>query len=137
MFQGIVSVVLLVVNLISLFLLQDSLIKDEKLRKSEIQIENKQNQLQAFRDMQTLYERQGRKLHDYKKQITTLQELLKGGDTEAAIAFTEQLTKSISVEMSEVNVGHSVVNAVLNQQYRVAKGKNIGMTFSVSDLYGA
>lgn len=69
MFQGIVSAVLLVVNIISLFLLQDSLIKDEKLRKSEMQIESKQNQLQAFRDMQALYERQGRKLHDYKKQI--------------------------------------------------------------------
>ena len=100
-----------------------------------MQIESKQNQLQAFRDMQALYERQGRKLHDYKKQLATLQELLKGGDTEAAIEFTEQLTKSIAVEMSEVNVGQPVVNAVLNQQYRVAKGKNIGMTFAVSDLH--
>ncbi len=135
MFQGIVSAVLLVVNIFSLFLLQDSLIKDEKLRKSEVQIESKQNQLQAFRDMQALYERQGRKLHDYKKQLATLQELLKDGDTKAAIEFTEQLTKSIAVEMSEVNVGHPVVNAVLNQQYRVAKEKNIGMTFAVSDLH--
>ena len=100
-----------------------------------MQIESKQNQLQAFRDMQALYERQGRKLHDYKKQLATLQELLKDGDTKAAIEFTEQLTKSIAVEMSEVNVGHPVVNAVLNQQYRVAKGKNIGMTFAVSDLH--
>ncbi|QGX45069.1 hypothetical protein [Streptococcus equinus] len=76
--------------------------------------------------MQALYERQGRKLHDYKKQLATLQELLKGGDTDAAIEFTEQLTKSIAVEMSEVNVGHPVVNAVFNQQYRVAKGKILG-----------
>ena len=45
------------------------------------------------------------------------------------------MTKSISVEMSEVNVGHPVVNALLNQQYRVAKEKNIGMTFAVSDLH--
>ncbi|WP_423214744.1 sensor histidine kinase [Streptococcus equinus] len=74
-------------------------------------------------------------LHDYKKQLATLQELLKGGDTDAAIEFTEQLTKSIAVEMSEVNVGHPVVNAVFNQQYRVIKGKNIGMTFAVSDLH--
>ena len=49
--------------------------------------------------------------------------------------FTENLTKSIAVETSEVNVGHPVVNAVLNQQYRVAKCKNIGMTFAVSDLH--
>jgi len=135
LFQATVSVVLLVVNIISLFLLQDLLVKDEKIRLSEIQLESKQNQLQAFRDMQSLYERQGRKLHDYKKQLGTVEELLKTGDVDSAIEFTEQLTKSIAVEMSEVNVGHPVVNAVLNQQYRVAKGKNIGMTFAVSDLH--
>ncbi len=135
LFQGIVSAVLLVVNIVSLFILQDSLTKDEKIRLSEIQIESKQNQLQAFHDMQALYERQGRKLHDYKKQLSTLQELLRSGDTETAIEFTEHLAKSIAVEMSEVNVGHPVVNAVLNQQYRVAKGKNIGMTFTVGDLH--
>ena len=134
-FQAIVSAVLLVVNIISLFLLQDSLVKDEKIRLSEIQLESKQNQLQAFRYMQSLYERQGRKLHDYKKQLGTVGELLKTGDVDTAIVFTEQLTKSIAVEMSEVNVGHPVVNAVLNQQYRVAKGKNIGMIFAVSDLH--
>ena len=134
LFQAVVSAVLLVVNIISLFLLQDSLVKDEKIRLSEIQLESKQNQIQAFRDMQSLYERQGRKLHDYKKQLGTVGELLKTGDVDAAIDFTEQLTKSIAVEMSEVNVGHPVVNAVLNQQYRVAKEKNIGMTFAVSDL---
>ena len=54
---------------------------------------------------------------------------------DAAIEFTENLTKSISVETSEVNVGHPVINAVLNQHYHVAKGKNIGMTFAVSDLH--
>ena len=134
-FEIFTSAALILINILSLFILQESVIKDEKLRKSEMQIESKQNQLQAFRDMQALYERQGRKLHDYKKQLATLQELLKGGDTETAIEFTEQLTKSIAVEMSEVNVGHPVVNAVLNQQYRVAKGKNIGMTFAVSDLH--
>lgn len=135
LFQAVVSAVLLVVNIISLFLLQDSLVKDEKIRLSEIQLESKQNQLQAFWDMQSLYERQGRKLHDYKKQLGTVGELLKTGDVDAAIDFTEQLTKSIAVEMSEVNVGHPVVNAILNQQYRIAKSEDIGMSFTVGDMH--
>lgn len=134
-FQGTVSAVLLVVNSISLFLLQDSLIKDEKIRLSEIQLESKQNQLQAFRDMQSLYERQGKKLHDYKKQLGTVEELLKAGDVDSAIEFTEGLTKSIAVEMSEVNVGHPVVNAILNQYYRIAKSEDIGMSFTVGDMH--
>lgn len=135
MFQGTVSAVLLAVNTISLFLLQDSLIKDERIRVSEILLESKQNQLQAFRDMQSFYERQGKKLHDYKKQLGTVEELLKAGDVDSAIEFTEHLTKSIAVEMSEVNVGHPVVNAILNQYYRIAKSEDIGMSFMVGDMH--
>ena len=133
-FYVFVAIGLIIVNVVLLFYLQEAMIKDEKLRLSEMQNESKQNQLQAFHDMQSLYERQGQKLHDYKKQLSTLQELMKSGDIDTAIELTEQLTKSIAVEASEINVGHPVINAVLNQQYRVAKGKNIGMTFSVSEL---
>ena len=134
-FEVVISAVLIAVNIISMFLLQESLVKDEKLRLSEIQIESKQNQLQAFRDMKSLYELQGRKLHDYKKQLSVVQEMIRNGDVDAAIEFTEQLTKSIAIETSEINVGHPVINAVLNQQYRIAKGKGIGMTFAISDLH--
>ncbi len=134
LFGTLVAAGLVIVNIVSIFMLQESLVKDEKLRLLAIQNESKQNQLQAFHDMQSLYELQGQKLHDYKKQLSTLQELMKSGDIDTAIELTEQLTKSIAVETSEINVGHPVINAVLNQQYRVAKGKNIGMTFAVSEL---
>ena len=134
LFGTLVAAGLVIVNIVSIFMLQESLVKDEKLRLLEIQNESKQNQLQAFHDMQSLYELQGQKLHDYMKQLSTLQELMKSGDIDTAIELTEQLTKSIAVETSEINVGHPVINAVLNQQYRVAKGKNIGMTFAVSEL---
>lgn len=134
-FEMIVSAALLAGNIAALFIMQELMLKDEKLRFSELRVESKQNQLQAFKDMQSLYERQGRKLHDYKKQLSTVQELLKNGDVKTAIDYIGELTKSISVEASELNVGHPVINAVLNQQYRVAKSKNIGMTFAISDLH--
>ena len=113
--------------------MQDSLLKEEKLHRSEIQIQKKENQLQIFYDMQSLYERQGRKLHDYKKQLVTVQGLLESGDTASAVKLTKELTKSIAVEMSEVNTGHPIVNAVLNQEYRIAKGNGIGMMFSIAE----
>ena len=59
--------------------------------------------------MQSLYELQGRKLHDYKKQLATLQELMKSGDVDTAIELTEQITKNIAVEAAEINVGHPVI----------------------------
>ncbi len=133
-FYSFISIGILILNIMSLVFLQDSLVKEEEIQLSKAQLQKKQDQIQVFHDMQSLYERQGRKLHDYKKQIGTIQELLKAGDVDAAIDYSEQLTKSIAVEASEINVGHPVINAVLNQQYRIAKGKDIGMTFAISDL---
>ena len=132
-FYSVISIGIICLNTISLAFLQDSLLKEEKIYQSEIQLQRKQNQIQMFRDMQSLYERQGRKLHDYKKQLITVQGLIENGDAEAAISLSKDLTKSIAIEMSEVNTGHPVVNAVLNQEYRIAKGKGIGMIFSVTD----
>ena len=125
---------LLVLNISSLYLLQDALVKEERIRISNEQQQKIRNQYDAFKDMKSVYENQGRKLHDYKKQLTTVQELIKNGQVTEAYYYIGKLTKSISVEMSEINVGHPVINAVLNQQYRTAKSKGIGVVFSVCDL---
>ena len=125
---------MLVLNISSLYLLQDALIKEERIRISNEQQQKIRNQYDAFRDMKSVYESQGRKLHDYKKQLVVIKELIEEGYMDNAVEYIEKLTKSISVEMSEINVGHPVINAVLNQQYRTAKGKDIGVVFSVCDL---
>ena len=101
----------------------------ESVRKTE-------SQLAHYRDMQAVYERQGRKMHDYKNQIRTMQVLLKEGDVQTAAAFAGRLTESISVEMSAVNTNHPVVNAVLNQKFHAAREQGVSMTFWVGDMVG-
>lgn len=133
-FFSFISIGIICLNIISLVYMQESLLKEEKLRQSELQIQKKQDQLRLFHDMQFLYEKQGKKLHDYKKQLATVQGLVENGDYDTAVNLTKELTKSIAVEMSEVNTGHPVVNAVLNQEYRIAKGLEIGMILSVSEV---
>ena len=133
LFYSFISLGLLGLNVISLLFIQDQLLKEEKLQQFKMQNQKNQNQLQIFHDMRSLTERQGKMLHDYKKQLVTVQGLIESGDTASAVKLTQELTKSISVEMSEVNTGHPVVNAVLNQEYRIAKGMGIGMIFSITE----
>lgn len=135
-FYAFVSLAILCLNALALFFLQDSIVQEEKIYQSERQNQKHKNQMQTFYDRQALYERQGRKLHDYKKQMMTVNELIRKGELEAALEQTEAITKNMSVELSEINVNHPVVNAILNQEYRIAKGKGIGMTFSICDLSG-
>ncbi|MCR5602617.1 MAG: GHKL domain-containing protein [Lachnospiraceae bacterium] len=134
LFFSFISVVLTVLNIFAMSVLKRSLESEEKLEDMELRVMQKQNQLQLFNGMQSMYERQGRKIHDYKKQLSSIQELLEAGDTQAAIGLVGSLTNSLSVELSEVNVGHSIVNAVLNQHHRIAKEQGIGMIFAVEEV---
>ena len=118
-----------------LFQILAFLTQEEEISRSRIRENKNQNQLQAFYDTKALYDRQSNKLHDYRKQLGTIRELVRNDDRDTAIGFIDELTESISVEISEVNVGHPVINAVLNQTYRVAKGKNIAISLSVGDLH--
>ena len=127
---------LIMINFLVLALMQDILVNGELLRESALTDQKKESQLVHYRDMQAVYERQGRKMHDYKNQIRTMQVLLKEGDTQAAAALAERLTESISVEMVAVNTNHPIVNAVLNQKFHAAREQGVSMIFKVSDMQG-
>ena len=125
---------LVAVNFLVIWLLQEIMERGRKIKEGIVAAGKTESQLVHFRDMQAVYERQGRKMHDYKNQIRTMQVLLKEGDTVAAAALAERLTESISVEMSAVNTNHPVVNAVLNQKFHAAREQGISMIFKVGDM---
>ena len=127
---------LIFINILVIELLQGILEKEELFRESALAGQKKESQLAHYRDMQAVYERQGRKMHDYKNQIRTMQVLLKKGDMQAATALAEQLTESISVEMAAVSTNHPVVDAVLNQKFHAAREQGVSMTFRVGDMGG-
>lgn len=127
---------LIFINIFVIELMQGILEKEELLRKSALAGQKKESQLAHYRDMQAVYERQGRKMHDYKNQIRTIQVLLKKADVQAAAALAERLTESISVEMAAVSTKHPVVDAVLNQKFHAAREQGVSMTFRVGDMGG-
>lgn len=131
-----IAAVLIMINLLVLVLMQDILVKGELLRESALTDQKKESQLAHYRDMQAVYERQGRKIHDYKNQIRTMQVLLKEGDVQSAVGLAERLTESISVEMAAVNTNHPVLNAVLNQKFHAAREQGVSMIFRVGDMSG-
>ncbi len=110
------SVGLVAINLILMEFMQNTIEKEERIDREEI------------------YERQRRKMHDYKNQLSTIQTLIKNGHTDEALSFTQKLTESIAVEMSAINTNHPVVNAVLNQKYRSMQEKHIAVILKVGDL---
>ncbi|MDD6207573.1 MAG: ATP-binding protein [Clostridiales bacterium] len=123
------------VNFIVMNLMQEILDKEEKIRIGVLTEQNQKNRLDAYQDREEIYERQRKKMHDYKNQLYTIQTLLKTGKAEEALSFTEKLTESVAVDLSAINTNHPVVNAVLNQKYRSMQEKNIAVILKVGDLH--
>ena len=74
-------------------------------------------------------------MHDYKNQIVTIQNLVQSGNTDKAVSIMEQLTETISVDLSAINTNHPIVNAVLNQKFYTAKEKQVAMIFQIGDVH--
>ncbi len=107
---------------------------EERIKIAVLTEQNQKNRIADYQDREEIYERQRRKMHDYKNQLSTIQTLIKNGHTDEALSFTQKLTESIAVEMSAINTNHSVVNAVLNQKYRSMQEKHIAVILKVGDL---
>lgn len=126
---------LVAVNFIVLSLMGDILEKEEKVRIGILTEQSQKKRLDAYHEREKIYDRQRKKMHDYKNQLGTIQTLLQGKQADAALAFTQKLTESISVDMSAINTNHSVINAVLNQKYRTMQEKNIAVILKLGDLH--
>ena len=89
---------------------------EERIKIAVLTEQNQKNRIADYQDREEIYERQRRKMHDYKNQLSTIQTLIKNGHTDEALSFTQKLTESIAVEMSAINTNHPVVNAVLKPE---------------------
>lgn len=129
------AVGLVCMDFLVIYFLQNILDKSEKLRVSTLANRNAKNQIEAYHDMDAVYERQRKKVHDYKNQIVTIQNLVQSGNTDKAVSLMEQLTESILVDLSAINTNHPVVNAILNHKFHTAKEKQVAMIFQVGDVH--
>lgn len=129
------SVGLVAINLIIMDFMQNIVDKEERIKIAVLTEQNQKNRIADYQDREEIYDRQRKKMHDYKNQISTIQTLIKNGHTDEALLFTQKLTESIAVEMSAINTNHPVVNAVLNQKYRSMQEKHIAVILKVGDLH--
>lgn len=131
-----IAAVLVIINCIFIMMIQD--IQETHRREKEQDAKNSsiRGQLAVYHDMQEVYDRQRRKMHDYKKQLTAIQTLLAGGWADEADKLLTRLNGSIEADMSVVNTNHHIVNAVLNQEITRAKQKGIPVMLKINDLQG-
>ena len=83
------SVGLVAINLILMEFMQNTIEKEERIKIAVLTEQNQKNRIADYQDREEIYERQRRKMHDYKNQLSTIQTLIKNGHTDEALSFTQ------------------------------------------------
>jgi sensor histidine kinase regulating citrate/malate metabolism len=89
-----------------------------------------------YQSMNESYHEQRKKAHDYKNQMECVSELLGQNEIEKASAYVNNVCNAFIDEMNYVNTNHAIINAVINQKYKLAKAQGIAMVLSLNDLGG-
>ena len=131
---GIMALVILLWNVVFYKLLQDMVLDRIKLNAAELKEQKIQSRIEAYNEMEDMLRMQRKKLHDYKNQVRTIGNLIADGNGIEAERLVSDLTESLDVDSSTVDTKNAAVNAILNQKYKAAKERGLGMAFLVGDL---
>lgn len=108
--------------------------QEKKWNQIQMMQENNKVRMQAYREIDVDYQEAKRILHDYNNQLCCIQGLLKKGEAKKAEEYADELVGSFPDWWEEIDVQNPVINALLNQKYRLAKLKGIAVLFYVNDL---
>lgn len=125
---------LLGMNIFFFFLIRDISRKERRFREKKIAEIQMKNQLMLYRSIAENFEKQNKRLHEYKNQIECLHALCQ----ERSYAELEQYLSQIGEEMFDktdaVDTHHAMVNAIINSKYQRAVKNGIVVVFQLDDL---
>lgn len=111
--------------------------REYKYNQLQILHERNKEKIQTYYELSEDYQQKKRMLHDYNNQVRCIQGLLQQQKYQEVEEYAGKLNEILIDGREVVDVNNPIVNVVLNQKYRLAKSKNITISFYVNDLSGA
>lgn len=132
----IVAFVLVGINMEVFYLIRDIMEKEAKLQESRVLKLNIENQTNMYRSISENFEKQKKKAHEYRNQISYMEALLQKKEYGQLETFFQKITGSLKKEVDAIDTNNIIVNAILNTKYQEARDKKIVFAIRVNDLSG-
>jgi len=129
-----VSFGLVTANFLLFLIIRDIVQRERNMLDIRISEERTKNQMNMYLSMEDSYEEQKTRIHEFKNQLECMKQLLGAKEFEKAEKYVNGICNSWTEEMNYVNTNHAIINAVLNQKFKLAKSKGIAMVLSLNDL---
>ncbi len=121
----VISCGMMVLNLLLLYLLNNTIAREIRLAKDRELVENAEHIYEMYETLSEEREIQKAQAHDYRNNLNAIHSLALKGDTASLKEYIEEQLESIDHSQDAFDTGNSIVNAVLNRKYHEAEAKGI------------
>ena len=130
----ILSFGILGLNVFLFFMIEDVAKREYKLRENKILEIKANNQLLLYQNMSDNFDKQNRKMHEYKNQIECLSALCRQKNYNELEQYLEQISEGVKHDVDYVDTHNAMVNVIINQKYREMIREDIVVVLQLSDL---
>ena len=124
----------LIANVLFYYILQDILKQERKIRSMEIQEIQTRNQIELYQTMGSDICEQQKRVHDFRKNLLYIQQLLEDGQAAEAEKCVKQFYGECRSTQKTRYTNHPIVNSILRQKHHQAEEKGITMIMDIGDL---
>lgn len=121
-------------NFVVFYLIHDILVRERKIRESEILKLQVNNQTDMYYSISENLDRQRKITHEYKNQLLCIDSLLFSEQYSELKTYVEKLTGMTEQKMDAISTNHVIADAILNTKYKEALEKDILFIMKINDL---
>ena len=128
------SSILVAANVAILYIIR--IMEKSTAKEKEFMLLNQQMEIQSesINALEKSYRAQRTATHEFLRHMQAIHDLLTAKRPDAALDYVKQLQGVQTVRIFCVNSRHSIIDAILNQKYQVAKEHSIEMEFEKKNL---
>lgn len=123
-------------NILVFYLLNDTVDRETQRHEDSIIRMQAKNQAEMYRSISENFDKQKKKIHEYKNQISCMEALVKRKQISKLEEYVKGIYDKLDKEMDAIDTNHIIVNAVLNTKYQEAEENRIVFVLRVNDLSG-
>lgn len=121
-------------NIVVLYMINDIMKRETKIRESKIFQLKVQNQTNMYRSVSENFDKQRKMTHEYKNQIMCIESLIAAKNYNELEEYVRKVGSRLSTELDCIKTNNVIIDAILNSKYQEIIGKNIVFIFKINDL---
>lgn len=121
-------------NIVVFYLINYIVDRETQLYEDRIFRLKAKNQAEMYRSISENFDKQKKKTHEYKNQISCIEALMKKNQISKLEEYVKGIYSKLDKEVDAIDTNNVIVNAILNTKYREAEEQGIVFVLRINDL---